>query len=161
VKPRLKSLEPQSYGKCRGSSVRKRRWGGGGWARIGAGNRIKAPPAERIAAQHAPYCERASPEQTSVDDSGHGVFRACRLKSACPGDPTDGVKQWRDPAAISFRNAHPASPRPSQRQQRSWILRSASRRIPQSEPFAADAAQHRHRASAKPGSSEPLRACAA
>ncbi len=50
-------LEPPSYGKWRGSSVRKRRWGwgcGGAAMGIGAWNRIKTSPAERVAAQHAP-----------------------------------------------------------------------------------------------------------
>jgi hypothetical protein len=161
VKPRQMSLEPQSYGKWRGSSVRKRRWGGGGAARISARNRIKASAAERVATQHPPYCECGPPEHTAVDNGGQGVFRACRLKAARAGDSADGVKQRRDPAAIDFRNAHPASPQHSRRQQRSWILRSASRRIPRSEPFAGDAARRRHPASAKPGSSGPLRAYAA
>ncbi len=161
VKPRQTSLEPQSYGKWRGSSVRKRRWRRDWGTGICARNRIKASPAERVAAQHPPYCECRSPQHTVVGHRGHGVFRACWLKAACAGNPADGVKQRRDPAAIDFRNAHPASPQPSRQQQRSWILRFASRRIPPSKPFAEDAAQRRHRASAKPGLSGSLRAYAA
>jgi len=166
VKPRQTRLEPQSYGKWRGSSVRKRGWGwtrggGGGTARISARNRIKASPAERIAAQHAPHCECGSPEHSMVNDSGHGVFRACRLKAACAGNPADRVEQRREPAAVDFRNAHLASPQLFPPWQRSWILRFAGRRIPRSEPFAEDAALRRRLALARPGSAAPLRACAA
>ena len=161
VKPRQTSLEPQSYGKWRGSSVRKRRWGGGGAAGICARNRIKASRDERVAAQHTPQGECCSPDHSVVGDRGHGIFRACRLKAACTGNPADGVKQRRYPAAIKFRNAHPASPQLSPRWQRSWILRFATRRTLRSKPFAEDAAQRRRPASTRSGSIGPLRACAA
>ena len=96
-------LEPQSYGKWRGSSVRKRRRGwphsGAGAAGVRAWNRIKTSPAERVAAQHPPQSESGSPKHSVVDDSGHGIFRAGGLKAACARNPADGVKQRRDPAA--------------------------------------------------------------
>ena len=91
---------PRSYGKWRGSSVRKRRRE---LARrpVSARNRIKASPAERVAAQHSPQrrapCHRSTPWRRYGD---HGIFRACRLKAACTRDSADGMQQRRDPAPV-------------------------------------------------------------
>jgi hypothetical protein len=65
----------------------------GGRDRICPRNRIKASPAERIAAQDAPQSECCAAKHSVVDDSAHGIFRARRLKTARAGDPADRVQQ--------------------------------------------------------------------
>jgi hypothetical protein len=96
-----KHLWPLPYGKWRGSSVRS---GGREGPRVSTRNRIEASPAKRVAAQYSPHRKNGSPQHSMTGDSGQGVFRTCRLKTACARRPADGMQQGRNPAPVQVRH---------------------------------------------------------
>src|ERR1700735_1827787 len=69
-------------------------------SRVSSRNRIEAPTAKRVTAQHTPYREGGAVYRTVAGYSEHSVFRTCRLKTAGTGHSTDRMKQGRDPTLV-------------------------------------------------------------
>src|ERR1700756_3090472 len=134
--------------------------------RVSARNRVKATAAEGVAAEHTPNCQRCAIKDPVPAHRGYRIFRTCGLKTACTRRTADGMEQRGDPTAVevshppaAFCLRQPFAERFGQ-WQRFWKLPLAVQQTRQSAPFAAGGGPRLRRASGKPRSGAPLRACA-